>query len=736
VPEDLVPEFLAKIPRALKAGGTRDGMTVFFEKAMAGLNTVLLASACRMNRLPPGDMGVEIENVLGEIGKALDADRASVSAFAPGGHRWETVFSCAAFDACPSMGDFPSAFPSILNRIGGGEALFLGRLPEDLPPGADPERERVVADGLQSVLAIPITTDGAVSHLLTLFYFRKDLLDPLGAPAVIQPFADFIASACVRHHRALEQEKLARFEAFLDEISSTYINIPVDDIDRTVTRDLERLCRLLDADRYNIRILSESRNDASRMLFSYTAGPEDTPGQYEAEESWLVEQGGHDLFRHITEHYLGGEPHAFSDIEELPDSEKDLKAVMYRLGVKSHLTVPISVNREVIGMMIILTKNRRRTWPDALVRKIRQFGDLFANAYVRKRSEEARKRSHEEIERLKARLESDYRYLSDEFKKTVGDEIVVGGTLAMNRVMEQVMQVAPTQSPVLLLGETGTGKGVLALALHQASRRAGRPLVQLNCATLVHGLIESELFGHERGAFTGADRKRTGRFEIADGASIFLDEIGELPLGLQAKLLRVLETGEFERLGGDKTLRTDARIIAATNRDIEKEAAAGRFRKDLWYRLSIFPIHIPPLRERSEDIPALVEGFVERFSQHSGKHFNPIPQGVMDALKEYPWPGNVRELRNLIERAVIVSPGGELRFAIPDSPSDSECLAAPDGVRPFSEMERAYLLRALEQAGWRVEGAGGAADLLALNPSTLRSRMRKLGIRKTVARFE
>jgi chemotaxis protein methyltransferase CheR len=260
--------------------------------------------------------------------------------------------------------------------------------------------------------------------------------------------------------------------------------------------------------------------------------------------------------------------------------------------------------------------------------------------------------------------------------------------------------------------------------------------VQLNCAALAPGLIESELFGHDRGAFTGADRQRAGRFEIAEGATLLLDEIGELPLELQAKLLRVLETGEFERLGESRTLKTDARIVAATNRDLEEEVAAGRFRKDLWYRLNIFPIRIPPLRERIEDIPTIVEGFVTRFSQHSGKRFDPISQGVMEALKGYPWPGNVRELRNLIERAVIVSTGGELCITVPNLASDLECPTLPNEIRPFAEMERAYLLYALEAAGWRIEGTGGAAELLALNPSTLRSRMRKQGIRKVASKYE
>jgi transcriptional regulator with GAF, ATPase, and Fis domain len=409
---------------------------------------------------------------------------------------------------------------------------------------------------------------------------------------------------------------------------------------------------------------------------------------------------------------------------------------MRHMGVKSQLAVPVSVNGEVIGLMIIFVTRKSREWREELIQKIRQFGDLFASAYVRKRFEEARLQAHGEITRLKARIESDYRYLNNEFKKTVGGKIIVGASPAMNRAMEQVMQVAPTTTPVLLLGETGVGKGILALSLHQASRLGDRPLVQLNCATLAPGMIESELFGHERGAFTGADKQRSGRFEIAEGTTLFLDEIGELPPELQAKLLRVLETGEYERLGGTKTRKTDARIIAATNRDLEAEVVAGRFRKDLWYRLSIFPIRVPPLRERIEDIPAIVDGFMEKYTQLSGKHFAPIAESVMDALKQHPWPGNVRELRNIIERAVIVSNGDELCITMPNPPLNLECPEPQGDFRPLAEMERLHILRVLKKAGWRIEGAGGAADILGINPSTLRSRMRKLGIRRPASRSE
>jgi transcriptional regulator with GAF, ATPase, and Fis domain len=285
--------------------------------------------------------------------------------------------------------------------------------------------------------------------------------------------------------------------------------------------------------------------------------------------------------------------------------------------------------------------------------------------------------------------------------------------------------VAPTNATVLLLGETGTGKGLIARAIHEASRRKDRPFMQVNCAALNPGLIESELFGHERGAFTGAAARRTGRFEGAHGTTLFLDEIGDLPAELQPKLLRVLQDGEFERLGGSTTIKTDVRVIAATNRDLEREVEEGRFRRDLWYRLSIFPISIPPLRERLDDIPLFVSSFVKKYGQWMGKEFNMVPLKTIKALQEYSWPGNVRELENLVERAVITSPDGNLQIEVPRGPGVST-----DTGKTLEEIERGHILKVFEETGWIVEGPNGAARRLGLKPSTLRFRAKKLGIRR------
>jgi formate hydrogenlyase transcriptional activator len=313
-----------------------------------------------------------------------------------------------------------------------------------------------------------------------------------------------------------------------------------------------------------------------------------------------------------------------------------------------------------------------------------------------------------------------------------GHEAIIGDSPALVRVRGEIAQVAPTDSTVLIQGETGTGKELVARAIHELSGRRERTLIKINCAALPRDLVESELFGHEKGAFTGAMRERRGRFELADGGTLFLDEVGELPLEVQAKLLRVLQEREFERVGGTRTLRADVRVIAATNRDLQAQVNASAFRADLYYRLNVFPIAVPPLRERRGDIPRLVQHFAAKAARKLGRTLDGIAPAFVERAIAYGWPGNIRELENLVERAMIMSSGGMLDgsdlFA-PTSGASRVTLAPPGGT--LQEVERAHIRRVLEGTRWVIEGERGAARLLGLNPSTLRGRLRKLAIRKT-----
>jgi formate hydrogenlyase transcriptional activator len=330
-----------------------------------------------------------------------------------------------------------------------------------------------------------------------------------------------------------------------------------------------------------------------------------------------------------------------------------------------------------------------------------------------------------EIKTMKDQLEVENIYFRHEHKLRHQYENIIGQSDGLKHVLYRAEQVAPTNTTILILGETGTGKELIAAAVHNMSHRKEQPLITVNCAALPGNLIESELFGREKGAFTGADTRRVGRFEIANGSTICLDEIGELPLELQAKLLRVIQHSEFERLGSSHTTKVDVRIVATTNRDLEEEVRKGRFRQDLYFRLNVFPITVPPLRQRKDDIPLMVQAFTERYSRKMGKQITSIQKETMKALQDYPWPGNVRELESIIERAVILCQGEVLQLADKLEILSTSLSAA---VRTLEESERNQILKILSETRWRIEGKNGAAAILGLHPSTLRARMHKLGI--------
>jgi formate hydrogenlyase transcriptional activator len=342
----------------------------------------------------------------------------------------------------------------------------------------------------------------------------------------------------------------------------------------------------------------------------------------------------------------------------------------------------------------------------------------------RKKGEEALKQSYAEIERLKDRLQAESDYLKAEIKEASQQREITGRSPAILKVLRQAEQVAPTGSSVLIFGETGTGKELLAQAIHRLSPRGRHVMMKVNCAALPSGLVESELFGREKGAFTGALTRQVGRFEVADGSTIFLDEVGELPADVQVKLLRVLQEGEFERLGSPRTVKVNVRVIAASNRDLSDEVRKGRFREDLYYRLNVFPIRMPPLRDRQQDIPLLVWDFLADFSGRMGKKITQVPRATMDALQRRQWPGNVRELRNVIEHGAIITRGETLEL-----PELGEAGAAAPPLQTLADAEREHILRVLDSTGWRIKGPRGAAAALGLNPATLYSRLKKLGVK-------
>jgi len=419
-----------------------------------------------------------------------------------------------------------------------------------------------------------------------------------------------------------------------------------------------------------------------------------------------------------------------AQLEEFP---VELVRVLREKGITSVCCVPLITKGRAFGTLNLASRRLDAfTEGDAelLDRVAAQIAIAVENALAFK-----------EIDSLKNRLAVEKLYLEEEIRSEFNFEEIVGESPVIKRALAQVELAAPGDTTVLVLGETGTGKELIARAIHNLSSRRERTFVKINCAAIPTGLLESELFGHERGAFTGAIAQKVGRFELADRGTIFLDEVGDIPLELQPKLLRVLQEHEFERLGATRTIHVDARVVAATNADLGRLVAERKFRSDLFYRLNVFPIQIPPLRDRREDIPLLVRYFVQKFSLRLNKIVQYVPTEAMDALVSYSWPGNIRELENLLERAVILSPGKELRVPLSELRNAHSVIAAeevPPAVSPsapvatLEEAERQHILRALRQTQWRIAGPRGAATLLGMKRTTLQARIRKLGIRRPV----
>jgi formate hydrogenlyase transcriptional activator len=416
-------------------------------------------------------------------------------------------------------------------------------------------------------------------------------------------------------------------------------------------------------------------------------------------------------------------------------------------GAQSYLGVPM-LDREgrVIGHIAILDDKPMDRDPRA-IDLVKIFAARAAAELKRQRAEAELQSALQQVQTLQKKLEAENVYLQEEISKEHNFEEIVGNSRAIVEVLDRVETVAPTDSTVLITGETGCGKELIARAIHSHGSRKHRPLVKLNCGAIPTGLVESELFGHMKGAFTGALERRTGRFELADGGTLFLDEVSELPPDTQVKLLRVLQEHEFEPLGSSRTIKVNVRIIAASNRDLEKAVQEGRFRADLFYRLNVLPIVLPPLRQRRADIPLLTAFFVERFARQFGKQITGIAQDTMDLLTRYDWPGNIRELQNVVERAVVLSRGPILKLGADLLPAGSGGMASTDEVAglgldnhqshdvigdpsSLEQVERRHIQSVLQKTDWVIEGERGAAKILDLHPNTLRSRMKKLGIER------
>ena len=566
----------------------------------------------------------------------------------------------------PGKPDMRPLFPWALEQLKRGKTIAISKL-DDLPAEAARDKESLRKYGTNSLVAVPLPIGRVVLGALTFASARVRAAWPDSLVKRLRLVAEVFASAIAR---ARSDQALRESEGRLRAVIETAV-------DGIITVDE--------------RGLIDSMNPAAISIFGYE--PEEVIG------------------RNVS--MLMPEPHK---------AEHDSHIDNYlKTGAKKIIG---------IGQVVVGQRKDGSSFPMSLAVSetrldggCRLFTGILRDITERKQAEDQLRQALDAGQRLRDQLQQQNVYLQNEVKLLHGHTRLVGQSQALERVLIQVEQVASTGSTVLLLGETGTGKGLIATTIHERSRRRDHPMVRVNCSAIPVSLIESELFGREKGAYTGALSKQIGRFEMASGSTLFLDEIGELPSDMQVKLLRALDEKQIERLGSPKTISVDVRIVAATNRDLEAAVRDGRFREDLYYRLNVFPIVVPPLRERREDIPALVSVFVGEFGAAFGKSIESIAKESMDALQRYAWPGNVRELRNVVERAMIIAKGPTLRIDLP-----GKAAAAAISRMTMTQVDREHICRVLEITGWRIRGKNGAAEMLALKPTTLESRMAKLGI--------
>ena len=500
-------------------------------------------------------------------------------------------------------------------------------------------------------------------------------------------------------------------------MSATFINLPSDQIDQEIESGLEIIVTTLGTDRAGLAQLSAVDGDL-KITHSWSA-----PGIPPSPKGNLK-----DVFPWIFKEVQKGNKIVISRVADLPAEAENERQYALAFDQKATLIIPFWIAGKVAGGVSTGCFHREMEWRPEVIQSFQLAAEIFANAIIRKQTEEGLRQATTEIRNLKDQLQRENLYLREEIKLEHYHGEIVGNGEAIRRVLKQAEQVGPTDSTVLLLGETGTGKELLARSLHDLSRRRARAMVKVNCAALPASLVESELFGREKGAYTGALTREIGRFELANESTLFLDEIGELPLELQPKLLRVLQEGEFERLGSPRTIRVNVRVIAATSRDLRAAVKDGRFREDLFYRLSVFPIQVPPLRDRKEDIPALAWHFIRELGTRMGRNVESVRSSTMEGLQRYSWPGNIRELRNVIERSLIIFPGEVFQAELPIG---DESVRSQNVRSTLHEVEREYILMILNGTGWRVRGKNGAAEILGLKASTLESRMKKLNLSRT-----
>lgn len=646
---------------------------------------LLISLSARLKNALPQEIDEAIDAGLKDVFVYFGGDRITLWEFVNGGKLAVMTHFFAEGGAVPPLKTIlHEDMPYVSGRILKNETFSMAKTAE-LPPAAARDRELFESYGVKSSLSIPIFIGGAPRGCLSLSYVRaeKEWTDEI----VVQftRIGVVLGNALDRKvsHGLLEER--IRFETLVADLSARFINLAPEEVDGAISDSLANVRTFFTADYCVLFEISTVTNENRVAFVSYAPGVKPLPEGFDALKSFP------DAYDIIVRQ---GRPLIRQGAEDFPPGAKVDLQTRSGMGIQTGISIPIGHGSPIM-YCINLASVRRQTWPVDYIPRIRLLGDIVVDTLKRKRLDQQLKQSYDEIVTLKNRLELEADYLRSEIRVGREHGSIIGQSEAISHVLVQVEQVAPTSSTVLICGETGTGKELVAQAVHNLSSRRDRLLVKVNCASLPAALVESELFGREKGAYTGALSRQAGRFELADGSTIFLDEIGELSIELQAKLLRVLQEGRFERLGSPKTIKVDVRIIAATNRNLAEEVKKGTFREDLFYRLNVFPIVVPPLRERIEDIPLLVWGFINEFSERMGKKINKVAKRDMEALQHYAWPGNIRELRNVIEYAVIVSSDDTLKVRLPrERPLGNRENHDPrrGRIRPYQKRSQAHRL--------------------------------------------
>jgi PAS domain S-box-containing protein len=673
--------------------------------------------------LPASEVDRGIAGALRAIGGGLDIDQTFVAMLSADRetltftHQWTAPglpqplklgepFAVSAYDW---------AFP----RMREGHMVIVSSR-DEVPPHA---RAQLEAFNAHAVVFVPLRVSHQNIGAVGFSRARQGLVWTNETLACLRLAAEIFAGALDRKRTDDALAERLRFEQLITNLSTRFIDTPIDAVDDAITEALRAIAESLGFDRTVI----EFADPEGRLLQAYEWKAEGV-GTFSAARTQLPAKE----FGWPVSQVMQGETIVVT-ADNIPPAAELARQVFARSGAKVIAIVPLFSEGAVIGDVSFHRMVGHHRVPADFTGRLKLIAEMLAGVIARKRSEEERRKAFQELAQLKASLEQERDYLREEIHTDQKFGEIMGKSPALMRALDVVDAVAATTATVLIRGDSGVGKELFARAIHARSKRASGPLVKVNCASIPKELFESEFFGHVRGSFTGALRDRVGRFQLAHTGTIFLDEVGEIPIELQAKLLRVLQESEFERVGDDRTRRVDVRIIAATNRDLEADVAAGLFRPDLYYRLSVFPIDVPPLRERNEDIVLLADHYLKMYAKAAGRRGLELSDEHRHALVSYDWPGNIRELQHVVERAVILSASPPLRLDLPskvEAPPERAMAGMPLKAAELRDLERDNLIRALEQTKWRIAGEGGAAELLGIRPSTLRDRIKALGIQR------